>query len=359
MRKVFNVLSVVFLCSFFMACNPEEEPELVNYASEKGVFICNEGNFTYGNASLSFFDPEKKEIENYVFYKANGFPVGDVCQSMCIIDSIGFLIINNSGKILVFDIHTFKHKATIGGLSSPRYMVRVSDSLAYVTDLYSPFISIINVNSFKKTGEIKVGRSTEGIVKKGDFVYVSSWSFQNKVYKINCVSKQVVDSLTVTKQPNNLVIDKNNKLWVISDGGFQGIPGGQEMAALTRIEIESFEIEQVYPFQDIKLSPSRLVANKNGDTLFFIVGGWNAQTIQNGGVFAMDIGASQLPSQPFIKQEGHLFYGLGIDPSSSVVYVSDAIDYQQQGWVFRYSAKAEKLDSFKADISPGFFCFKP
>lgn len=359
MRKVLNVLSVVFLSSLFWACNPEDEPELVNYASEKGVFICNEGNYTYGNASLSFFDPEKKEIGNHVFYQANGFPVGDVCQSMSIIDSLGFLIINNSGKILVFNIHTFKHKATIAGLSSPRYMVRVSDSLAYVTDLYSPYISIINVQSFKKTGEIKVGRSTEGIVKMGDFVYVSSWSFQNKVYKINCQSKQIVDSLTVTKQPNSLVIDKNNKLWIISDGGFQGIPGGQEMAALTRIELESFEVEQVFNFQDISFSPRRLNLNKNGDTLFFIVGGWKTQTVENGGVFAMDVSASQLPDKPFIEQERRLFYGLGIDPSSSVIYVSDAIDYQQQGWVFRYSPKAEKLDSFKADISPGFFCFKP
>ncbi|NLF43558.1 MAG: YncE family protein, partial [Bacteroidales bacterium] len=334
MRKILNVLSVVFLSCLFIACNPEEEPELVNYASGKGVFICNEGNYSYGNSSISFFDPEKKEISNYIFYNANGFTVGDVCQSMCIIDSLGFLVINNSGKILVINTHTFKHEATITGLSSPRYMARVSDSLAYVTDLYSPFISIINVQSFKKTGEIKVGRSTEGIVKKGDFVYVSSWSFQNKVYKINCQSKQIVDSLTVTKQPNSLVIDRNNKLWVLSDGGFQGIPGGQEIAALTRIEVESFEVEKVFRFQDISLSPQRLNISQRGDLLFFVVGGWKTQIVENGGVFVMNVNDSELPSQPFIEQDVRLFYGLGIDPSNSVIYVSDAIDFMQQGWIF-------------------------
>ena len=36
-------------------------------ATGEGLFICNEGNFQYGNATLSYYNPATKEIQNEVF----------------------------------------------------------------------------------------------------------------------------------------------------------------------------------------------------------------------------------------------------------------------------------------------------
>ena len=41
------------------------------YYPESGVFVCNEGNFMYGNAALTYYDPSSKEVENQIFYNAN------------------------------------------------------------------------------------------------------------------------------------------------------------------------------------------------------------------------------------------------------------------------------------------------
>ena len=35
--------------------------------SDEGLFITNEGNFQYGNATLSYYDPATKKNENEVF----------------------------------------------------------------------------------------------------------------------------------------------------------------------------------------------------------------------------------------------------------------------------------------------------
>ena len=78
------------------------------HITDEGLFITNEGNFQYGNATLSFYNPATKEIENEIFYRANAMKLGDVAQSMIIRDGIGWVVVNNSHVVFAIDIHTFK-----------------------------------------------------------------------------------------------------------------------------------------------------------------------------------------------------------------------------------------------------------
>ena len=347
------------LLIFVVSCKKSPPTPTVEYKKSKGVFICNEGNYTYGNASLSFYEPNTKTIDNQVFYNANDFPLGDVCMSMTIKDTLGFLVINNSGKIIILNTNTFKHIATITGLTSPRYILIISNTKAYISDLYNKNIAIFNPETFEITGSIRIGNSTENMVQFENRVFATSWSYNNKVYKINTDTDKLTDSLTVAKQPNSIILDKNNKLWVLSDGGFPGIPGGQDTAALTKIDASTFTIEKTYKFSSSDASPTQLKINGTKDTLFFINGTWASGGSFDFGIFRMPVNAEFLPDISFIPQEDKLFYGLGIDPVTSEIYVSDAIDYLQKGIVFHYKSDATMIDSFKTDIIPSYFCFKP
>ena len=93
---------------------PGEEPE--------GVFIVCEGNFMYGNASLSFYLPSSGELQNEVFARANGMKLGDVAQSMTIHDGTAYIVVNNSGIVFGIDPETFRIERVIRGIGSPRYI---------------------------------------------------------------------------------------------------------------------------------------------------------------------------------------------------------------------------------------------
>lgn len=353
MKKIIYLFILLLL-----SCSKDKEID-VPYPVQGGVFICNEGNYMYGNASLSVYDPQVKTVQNQIYARANsGVAIGDVFQSMKIIDGKGFMVMNNSEKIIVIDLETYKHVGKITGLMSPRYIEVINDYKMYVSDLSSKTIANINPKTMEIVSNIHIGSGTEQMVRYKDFVFACSWS--NKIFRIDCELNVKVDFIEVTKQPNSMVLDKNGKIWVLSDGGYENFPYGQEIAALTRIDAETFTIEQVYQFSDIKFSPSRLSINKERDVIFFINGGYKSNVksaASVNGVYKMSVDSDRLPDEPLIPEIGRLFYALGVDPSNGDIYVGDAIDYQQKGIILRYDAHGQLLDMFKTDIIPGSFCF--
>jgi len=318
-----------------------------------GLFITNEGNFQYGNASLSFYDPLEKSVENELFYRANAMKLGDVAQSMTIRDGIGWIVVNNSHVIFAIDIETGKEIGRITNLTSPRYIHFLSNEKAYVTQIWDNRIFIVNPSTFEITGYIPVPRmtmeqgSTEQMVQYGKYVFVNCWSYQNRILKIDTETDSVVDELVVGIQPTSLVLDKNNKIWSVTDGGYEGSPYGYEAPSLYRIDAETFAIEKEFKF-NFGDAPSEVQLNGTKDKIYWI----------NDDIWEMDVTADFLPSNPFLDSRGTIYYGLTIDPVSGDVYVADAIDYQQQGMILRYSSEGAELDKFYVGIIPGAFCWK-
>jgi DNA-binding beta-propeller fold protein YncE len=324
-----------------------------------GLFVTNQGNFMYGNASLSYYDPETREVLNEVFFNTNALPLGDVAHSMTLRDSLGYVVINNSGRIYIFHTSTFELVGKITGLTSPRFIHFISDTKAYVTDLYARSIAIVNPQSMELTGAIPVNNheagfsqhSTEQMVQVDKFVYTNCWSFDNQILVIDSEKDCVVDSIEVLKQPNSMVLDRYQTLWVLCDGGFPESPYGHEQPGLMKIEAGSGEAEIVHRFSQGAL-PGHLKINGTGDTLYFL----------NGSVYRHAVRAATEPElfieSPYPDGLNGGFYALDVDPVSAEVYVADAIDFVQRGMVYRFTPDGEPVDTFQTGIGPGEFCFK-
>lgn len=346
----FLIIGLISILAF--SCLKEEEevdPISNNMNLGKGFFVLNQGNFTSGNASMSFFRKDSSKMLNNLFYQRNGVPLGDVAQSMTFWKNYAFVVVNNSSTIWAINANTAIIAGKLSGLHSPRYVCVIDAEKSYVSDFQIPGITVFQTSTMQSLGTIPTGKTTERLLLHENKVFAANWSQYNQSAPNNTVQvidaglDQLVDSIVVAKEPNSMVIDKNGKLWVLCSGGFLN----EELPALFKINPTTLEIEKRIDFPDINTSPEQLCLNSNADTLFFL----------NNGVYRMDIEANSIPDFPFIDSDGRNFYSLAIDPNTSEIVATDAGNYLQKGYVFRFKPDGTIIDSIAAGIIPGFIGF--
>jgi YVTN family beta-propeller protein len=359
MKKI-SFITTLFSLFLLSSCT-KTDPGPVNddttpaYLKGKGVFILNEGNFRTGNGSLSFYSYDSARLYNNVFFNINNRPLGDIPNSMVIRENKAYIVVNNSGKIEVVDKNSLLSLETITGLVSPRNILVVSNNKAYVSSLYSDSLTILNISNYSISGFINIRRTSEAMILYGGKAYVSNWLSGKEIMVINTQTDKVIDSIEVAIEPESMVLDKNNKLWVLCNGGYLM----QNFAELIAINTITDEIDKRFLFSSKVSSPTSLQINNGRDTLLYLANnGRDTLFYMDKDVWRMEIIASSLPIQPFILASGRIFNKLGVNPENNEIFLTDAIDYQQKGFVYRFKPGGELTASCRAEIIPGSFCFK-
>jgi hypothetical protein len=340
-----SVLPFIFLtsCSLF-DLGPKDNNNAGTLREREGLFIVNEGNFNAGNGSLSFFAFDSLKVYNDLFSSVNNRPLGDVPYSISISDDKAYIIVNNSGKIEVTDVNSLKSLASISGVNSPRNILFISSSKAYVTSLWSTDLTVVNLVSDSISGRINLRRSSESILRLGNKAYISCWVSGSDIMVVNTITDMVVDSIAVGHEPESMALDKNNKLWVLCSGGYSG----EYFPELIRINTSTNEIESRLTFPAKSQYPLTLRINNTGDTLYYI----------DNGIWMMPIISASLPANPLIKAWGRTFYKLWIGEGRNEIFATNVADYQQRGYLLRFAKDGTVIDSARTDIIPGDLCFK-
>jgi len=337
MKTIIRMLPLVAL--LLISCERGNEPSL--FPAGRGYFILNEGNYLAGNGSVSFYSSETGEIHNDLFTAQNGRALGDIPSFLAVDGDRGFIIVNNSGTIEVVNLLTMESIATVTGLDSPRQMV-IRGRKGYVSSLTSNEVTVIDLDRIVISGAFNIGCTSEAMAISGDKLFSAFWSGGNRVVVTDLETEEVITSITVGLEPESMVLDRNNKLWVLCTGGWNG----EEIPRLVRINTVTNVAEAEMFFRTVSDNPSSLTANAAGDTLYFI----------DEGVRRMPVTASGLPSEAYITAGARLFYKLVAGPGGQVA-VTDAIDYQQKGDFLVYNSRGELADTEQAGIIPGFMFF--
>lgn len=331
------------LFAFIFSCKkeqPNDKKEEHRFQQGKGVFVLNEGNFNWGNASVDYISFEERQISRNIFQEVNGFPAGDVLHSAYIDNDKLHMVVNNSGKIHVVNLDDFKYLYSSPQLQSPRNMVLYQDKY-FVSDLYANKLHVLRRSDLQLLNTIPMPGWVEQMQIVGQELILAHVK-KHKLYFLNLLSQTITDSLPVPDAPMYLQTDKNGMLWVLSYGEL--FPETQ--GAITQVNPTNKSVMKSFTFP-LGDHPTRLLMNSNKDTLYYI----------NKHVYKMAISAEQIPTDVFINGNGKNFYALGIHPTNGNMWVGDAIDFVQSGRIYEYTASGAYQSEYVCGIIPGSFVF--
>lgn len=337
-----HLLVLIISLFFFSACVKDQpqpaEAGSVMVNNSRRVLISCEGNFGSGNSALSAYDLQSEVVVEDLYKTQNANTCGDVLQSVASSGQKYYLVMNNSAKILVCD-KDLKKLAEIRGLSSPRYFLPISNAKAYVSDLHDNGINIVDLNSNQRISKIPCSGWTEGMQKIYNKVFVCN--VQTKyLYVINSIVDEITDSLEVGFGAGSLVLDKEDKMWVLSSGK----SGSADKAQLVRFDPLDLKILQRIVLENN--SAFNLRINGEKDQIYFLDEGVQTLSLNDQAV------------KRILDNVGHNYYGLGIEPSSGDLYLSDAHDYTQASTIYVFKSTGEKKKNFNVGINAGGFYFE-
>jgi YVTN family beta-propeller protein len=349
MRKQIGMFIALGLIVFSFSCKKDEDKP-VDTGFLHGIYIVNEGGFTKNNGSITYYDEIGAFVYPNLFYQVNGRGPGDVIQSFSIVDDMGFIVANNSGKVEVVDMKTFASIGTVINVDYPRYVLGVTDKKAYLTSgNFGGFVQVINLDNLGVDLKIPVGSGPENLILVDNKVFVANsggWGLDSTVSVIDPSRDVVTDTIEVGDNPTDLVKDANGDIWVLCKGKVvydQNWNIIEETdSRLVQIKVSDLSIGKnfIIGTSGDYFTPLHLAVSKDGKSILFA---------EADGIYKMDITASSAPLQPIITGN---FYGLDVNPENGEIYTLKANGFDANGAAYMYQGDGKIVDSLRVGIAP-------
>lgn len=337
MKKYIPLCLIVFMS----ACFPEKDVPVSQAPSPGSLLVLNEGNFQWGNATVSSYDiKEGTATDGDLFSSVNGRPLGDVLQSALLIDDHYWLVVNNSGKIEVVNKNTFTSTRTIGQLGSPRHLCQYSPTEVALTDLYSDSLSFLNIQSGEITEKVFLKGWKEEMVLVKNHIWVTNPNTP-RIYQVSLNPKKIIDSIPIGFGSFSVYADKAERLWIATRGN------------------KDLGISSMIHCMD-PVSKAILFSETIGTEIiqdFFVDSEDRVYYIFENKLFRFDAQTPSLPAAPLYEGSAGNLYA--VEYHAGKIFLSDAIDFTQRGKVIVLDDSGEVLDMFQAGRIPNGFLFVP
>lgn len=377
-----TTIHIILLCMVFMlsACRndvevfiPEEEnvgtPMLPGGSPISGFYLLNEGNMGSNKASLDYYDYATAVYRRNVYGEANSTvakEMGDVGNDLQVYGGRLYAVINCSNKVEVMDRGTARR---IGQVDVPncRY-VCFDGAYAYVTSYAGPvsmdrgyrqlgYVAKIDTATLAVVDRCLVGYQPDGIAVANGRIYVANSGgymepdYETALSVIDVATFTEVGRIEVGANLGMVRADGRGQLWVSSRGNYLDVPA--------RLHCIDLATERVVETLEISTGCFDIV----GDSLYFIGADYDRDGVQRGSAYygIVNTAERRLVSSCFIKdgtEQGIVLpYGIGVNPVTHEVLITDAKNYVNPGTLFCFDCEGRLQWSVRTGDIPAKICF--
>lgn len=238
-RNLYGWLCVFALGISAVSCSDDEpswndDGSKVEQLPNHRMFILNEGTQAQNNAGIEFYAPryDANTIDD-IFYQQNGMRLGDVGQSMIEYHNHIYVAVYGSNYLVKLNTACVEEGriqfANDADLSAGIRYIAAEDGYIYAS-FYGGIVAKINANTLAVEGKIQTGgHNLEGVAIEGHKLYVANsyerykdpdtgknkYNYLTDVFVIDLRKFQLSETLTVVKNPNQLV-EESDKIFLIS-----------------------------------------------------------------------------------------------------------------------------------------------
>lgn len=336
--------------------NLEYLPATVDYT--KGTFIVNEDWTGRKNGSVNFLSYDGTWEYNHL---------QDLGVTSCYGTFFGnrFYVISkqagNGGRITICDTNSTRIIGKIDEIGGDGHsFCGVDEHKAYVSTsrgIYTLNLDELTVGAAVKNadgGDAELGECGN-MVRLGDYVYATEYGKSLRI--IDCNTDRIVATISSAKV-YSITMSKDGQLWVSTDKG------------ISRVNTESRQLEEIalpsgvsVPAKSFAWTPDGFCASLQNNVLYWTSAtGWNTYK-----VYKYDITTNEakliidLTNDP----ENRSIYGCSfrVDTKTDNLYLTAAVDYNNDYKVRRYDADGKQLAEYVMDDKdknywfPGMFVF--
>lgn len=348
---LFTVFSLVLIIA---SCKKSDDTNIDLPQASKIYYISNEGAFGFGNASLSVFYPDSNTIINHAFEAVNGRKLGDVMQSVSVVNDKIYMILNSSNKVEIADAKTLVGIGTVSNLPLPRYMVARTNSKAYVSCWGATgIISVLDLNTNSVIKSLPAGSGPEKMLLASDRLMVCNsggFAKDSVIQVFDAISDTFLMSVFVGHNPTDIVQIDNSTAWVLCSGyvdyNSQGQIVSETQASLVEFDFITGQL-LFNQYLASGLHPTHIEISPDKNTIYF-GGGYGFS-----GIYSFEISSHNLSSQPLINET---FYGFNVDPASGDIYGFLAPSFTAAGQLKIYKSGL-LFKTFSTGIGPNQITF--